>query len=89
MTMETPYGVWADALAKFHSASDPIQALGILAFAATVLGMTWCVMRLIRDITVAALNRSGRRNLPPAYHAVRDSQGRWLLHQHLPDRGHR
>jgi hypothetical protein len=36
--MEPSYGVWADALSKFQSASEPIQALSILALAATVFG---------------------------------------------------
>ncbi|MBM6593036.1 hypothetical protein [Microvirga pudoricolor] len=78
--MEPSYSVWADALAKFQNASDPIQALCILALAATIFGMVWCVTRLIRDITVAILHRSARCHGPAPYDATRDPEGRWRLH---------
>ena len=43
--MEQPYSFLADWLSKFQIASEPIQALWILALAATALGVTWLVMR--------------------------------------------
>jgi hypothetical protein len=36
--MDHPYSFWADWLSKFYLASEPIQALWIVALAATVLG---------------------------------------------------
>src|SRR4051812_38949127 len=38
-----PYSAIADALDKFHTASEPIQALMILAVVAMVLGLAACV----------------------------------------------
>jgi hypothetical protein len=78
--METPYSIWADALAKFQNASDQIQALCVLTLAATIFGMVWCLTRLIRDIAVAALQRSARGHGPAPYDATRDPEGRWRLH---------
>ena len=55
--MEQPYSVWADALNKFHTAPDWIQALWIVATCATVLGSVFCIMRGLKEIAVAALAR--------------------------------
>ena len=72
--MEPTYSIWADALSKFHTTSDPIQALCIVACAATLLGMTWCVTRLIRDIVLAVTGQGGT-----AYAIEQDERGRWIV----------
>jgi hypothetical protein len=45
-----PYSAWADWLNKFHTASEGIQALWIVAGAVTVLGVTWVVMRGVVEV---------------------------------------
>src|SRR3954462_5083675 len=48
--MDQPYSPFADWLSKFYLASEPIQALWIVALSATVLGVTWIVMRGVGEI---------------------------------------
>jgi hypothetical protein len=60
VAMEEPYSVVADWLSKFHTWPEFIQALWLVAVPVTVLGVTWLVMRGVRD-TVAAW-RTGSRN---------------------------
>ncbi|WP_201832177.1 hypothetical protein [Microvirga zambiensis] len=58
--MDQPYSAWADWLNKFHTSSEWIQALWLVTGAATVLGVTWLVMRGVCEIV--GLSR-GRRCL--------------------------
>ncbi|NNC00676.1 hypothetical protein HI113_43215 [Corallococcus exiguus] len=51
--MEQPYSIVADALSKFQSASEPIQALMIVMSALTVFGVAWVLMRGIVEIRLA------------------------------------
>jgi hypothetical protein len=75
--MDQPYSAWADALSKFHTASEPIQALCILALSVTVLGVTGLVTWGIRDIACALLMRgAGRR---PRTILAPDGQGRVIV----------
>ena len=63
--MNPQYSFWADCLSKFQSASDPIRALGILALAATVLGVTWLVMRAAVEIAkIGQQARAGWKRAP-------------------------
>ncbi|WP_201838590.1 hypothetical protein [Microvirga zambiensis] len=48
--MDQPYSAWADWLSKFHTWPESIQALWLLAVPATLLGMTWLVMRGLAEI---------------------------------------
>jgi hypothetical protein len=52
------YSPWADLLSKFHTASESIQALWIIAASVTALGVTYLLMRGVRE--TVALSR-GRR----------------------------
>ena len=45
-----PYSAWADWLNKFHTASETIQALWIVASAVTVIGVTWVVTRGVVEV---------------------------------------
>ncbi len=45
LAMDQPYSAWADWLNKFHTSSEWIQALWLVAGTVTVLGVTWLVMR--------------------------------------------
>jgi hypothetical protein len=81
--MDQPYSVVADALSKFHTASEPIQALCILALSLTVLGVTGLVMRGIRDIACTVLMRGAGRRAPSIL--AQDRQGRlFVLAQEEP-----
>src|SRR4051812_26997877 len=73
-TATPPYSAIADALDKFHTSSEPIQALWIVALTATVLGVTWIVMRGVREI-VAVL--SWRVREAGASMHDQDAQGLW------------
>lgn len=48
--MDQPYSAWADWLNKFHTSSEWIQALWLVAGSVTVLGVTWLVMRGLCEI---------------------------------------
>ncbi len=51
--VDQPYSVVADWLSKFHTWPESIQALWLIAIPATVLGVTWIVMRGLREIVAA------------------------------------
>src|SRR4051812_3484472 len=70
-----PYSAFADWLSKFHTSSEPIQALWIVALAATILGVTWIVMRGLRELVSARNNGRG-------FATHRDRDGRWVVHHH-------
>jgi hypothetical protein len=55
--MEPPYSVWADWLSKFHTAPEWIQALWLVSVPATMLGMTWLVLRAVKEIAVLLARR--------------------------------
>lgn len=48
--MEQPYSIVADWLSKFHTWPEFIQALWLVAVPVTLLGVTWLVMRGLRDL---------------------------------------
>ncbi len=75
--MDQPYSVIADWLSKFHTWPESIQALWLIALPVTVLGVTWIVMRGLRE-TVAAWRRGGEGRLVVG--AVEDAQGRLLVY---------
>ncbi len=56
--MDQPYSFLADCLSKFHTASEPIQALLIVALALTVLGVTGLMTRAA--VEIVAIRHRGR-----------------------------
>ncbi|MFC4174893.1 hypothetical protein ACFOYU_23030 [Microvirga sp. GCM10011540] len=48
--MDQPYSVIADWLSKFHTWPEFIQGMLLVAVPVTVLGVTWLVMRGLRDL---------------------------------------
>jgi hypothetical protein len=74
--MDQPYSVIADWLSKFHTWPETIQALWLIALPVTVLGVTWIVMRGLRD-TVAAWRGGGEGRLE--YGVVEDAQGQLVV----------
>ena len=75
--MQQPYSVLADWLSKFHTWPESIQALWLVAMQVTVLGVTWIVMRGLRD-TVAAWRGRGEGAL---YGVSREWHGPALTYQ--------
>jgi hypothetical protein len=67
-----PYSPFADWLSKFYLASEPIQALWIVALSATALGVTWIVMRGVADVARVVVRRRERL-------VVRDGEGWWMV----------
>jgi hypothetical protein len=66
--MDQPYSIVADWLSKFHTWPESIQALWLIAVPVTVLGVTWIVMRGLREVVAAWLGR-GEAMLHRAPHA--------------------
>jgi hypothetical protein len=79
--MEPPYSVWADWLSKFHTAPEWIQALWLVSVPATMLGMTWLVMRTAREIAVLLAQRQREEAWQghPVCAVSRTTDGRWML----------
>ena len=70
-----PYSPFADWLSKFHTASEPIQALWIVGIVAVALGIVWALTLPLR-IRLAGLRMRGEL----VYGVYRDRQGRWLVY---------
>jgi hypothetical protein len=47
--MDPSYSVAADMLAKFHTSSEWIKTLWLVAVPATVVGVSWCVSQVLRE----------------------------------------
>ena len=77
--MEQPYSVLADWLSKFHTWPEFIQGMWLVAVPVTVLGVTWIVMRGLRD-TVAAWRKASRGEPHGrlVYGVIEDAEGRLL-----------
>ena len=81
--MDQPYSGFADLLNKFHTATPMIQALWLLVVPATVLGVTWLVMRGLREIAAAkAPVQPGGPESLLVYGVVQDAGGRWHVIRH-------
>src|SRR5215212_11044195 len=78
-----PYSPLADWLSKFHTASEPIQALWIVAIVVVALGIVWAFTLPLRVWLSALRERGERRGAEGGelvYGVYRDGQGRWLVY---------
>jgi hypothetical protein len=75
--MEPSYSVVADALSKFHTAPEWIQALWLVMV--TVLGAAFCLLQAVKEI-VALFARPGERQGVPLYALYEDADGRLMLY---------
>lgn len=73
--MDQPYSAFADLLSKFHTSSEWIQALWLIAVPATVLGLARCVA----DVLKAALTRRSPPPPPVVQGLLTHRDGHWLL----------
>ncbi|HZH52325.1 MAG TPA: hypothetical protein VEZ16_10650 [Microvirga sp.] len=76
--MQQPYSVLADWLSKFHTWPESIQALWLVAVPVTVLGVTWIVMRGLRDVVAAWRGQDETRGRL-VYGVIEDVEGRVLV----------
>jgi hypothetical protein len=74
--MEPSYSVLADALSKFHTAPELIQALCVLAGTACAL----TALHTLRAIIVAALRRRIDPGIELVYGICRDRTGRLMVY---------
>jgi hypothetical protein len=79
LPMEPSYSVLADALSKFHTAPEWIQALCILA--GTVCALT--ALHTVKAIIVAALRRKTDPGIELDYGICRDRTGRLMVYPEL------
>jgi hypothetical protein len=77
--MEPSYSVVADALSKFHTAPEGIQALWLVMVPVTVLGAAFCLLQAVKEI-VAMFARPGERRGVPLYVLYEDADGRLMLY---------
>ena len=83
--MDQPYSAWADWLSKFHTWPEFIQALWLVAVPVTALGVTWLLMRGLRELFGSSRGawrgHSGWRG-HLIYGVYQDPQGRWMVYWH-------
>src|SRR5688572_8405710 len=73
------YSPFADWLAKFHTASEPIQALWIVALAAVALGVCWCLAAPLR-LWLAARGEPAAHRGELVYGIYRGPDGRLFVY---------
>jgi hypothetical protein len=79
------YSFLADALSKFHTAPEWIQALWLVTVPVTIVGASACLMRAVRDIAAALIRHGGRHGIwqgRPVYALYQAPDGRWMLYAH-------
>lgn len=77
------YSVLADALSKFHTAPEWIQALWLVMVPVTVVGASACLGWAVKEIAAALAQRgtsSGVWQGRPVYAIYQASDGRWMLY---------
>ncbi len=74
------YSFLADALSKFHTAPEFIQALWLVSVPMTLLGTTWLMMRGLTTLVPQLTRRHWRGHL--VYGVYQDARGRWMVYRH-------
>ncbi|EIM29452.1 hypothetical protein [Microvirga lotononidis] len=77
---------WADWLSKFHTWPEFIQALWLVSVPVTLIGITWLMMRGLRDFVPGRSRREwrghGERRGHLIYGVYQDPQGGWMVYRH-------
>ena len=81
MAQPAAYSFVADLLSKFHTASELVQVIWLLAPAATILGTAAIFARALRDIATPKRRSHGIRD-GQVYIVYQEVDGRWMLYQH-------
>jgi len=77
------YSFLADALSKFHTAPEWIQALWLVMVPVTAVGVSACLMRAVQHIAAALVRREEARGVwqgNPVYAIYQAPDGRWMLY---------
>ena len=72
------YSFLADALSKFHTAPEWIQALWLLMMPVTVVGLGFCLLQAVKEIATMLVRR-GERQGEPLYAIYRTADGRLMM----------
>jgi hypothetical protein len=80
LSMQPSYSVLADALSKFHTAPEWIQALWLIAGSATMLGIAHVTGQVLRE-GIRFLARRGEPCGTLVYGVYEDPQGRLMVHR--------
>ena len=73
--------MWADWLSKFHTWPEFIQALWLVAGPATLLGMTWLLLRGATELVSALPSFRGMRRGRLVCGVYENPEGRLLLYR--------
>lgn len=76
--MENQYSFWADLLNKFHTSSEWIQVLWLLALPLLLFGLSWCV----KGVLVAFARRKSDAKGELVYSIYRNSENELLVYSH-------
>lgn len=77
------YSVLADALSKFHTAPEWIQALWLVTVPVTVVGASACLTRAVKHIAAALARRGASQGVwqgSARYAIYQDADGRLMLY---------
>jgi hypothetical protein len=77
-SMDRPYSAWADWLNKFHTSSEEIQALWLVAGSLTMLGVASLLAQLLKEMLLSV--RKHRRRGRLLYSLYEDNDGRLLIY---------
>ena len=85
--MDQPYSAWADWLSKFHTWPEFIQGLWLVSVPLSLIGVTWLVMRGLRDLVRLSRGERDWRGHGAwrghlIYGVYQDPQGRWMVYWH-------
>jgi hypothetical protein len=73
------YSFLADALSKFHTAPEGIQALWLVMVPVTLVGLGVCLLQAVKEIAGIVLRR-GERQGEPLYAIYRTADGRLMMY---------
>lgn len=77
------YSIVADALSKFHTAPEWIQALWLVMMPVTIVGVAACITREAGQIAALAAQRRALRDMSkgePIYAIYQAPDERWMLY---------
>jgi hypothetical protein len=83
--MTNEYSIWADMLSKFHTSSDWIQALWLIAVPAAFCGIVYCLCWCIREIALGLVRpRDNEPDGEMLYSINRVANGQLRVYCHAP-----
>jgi len=77
--MENQYSIWADLLNKFHTSSEWVQMLWLLAVPLLLFGLIWCV----KEVLVAFARPRPDAKGELVYTIFRNADNKLLVYSHI------